>query len=425
VQAIWRILETEGNPKLLELWRVLYEVERNTEGGVAIRCHSRAAVEATRASLSSGDRTEEQEILWMLIEDRVQFLTFKDRIPAGAVQTQVLTGAPPPWLFSVFEGDEAETTVVLCYEMEELTLRRQGKRWAESASGLRRALCQYLGARELSALETPFSDEAPPLVTRVEGRLRITGLKLSEVLDLAATVLDPPDDESTEFSGAGSGTRRCIPVSLDDGRTWWCADEGSGGTPVLTITAAGHENIPVGELRPGDRIVVPAGEGTESVHARLVAACHGNADVRALDLILSQFRMAARSLLEDGTRADAVARVRSAGADAPDQLQNWARGTTIAPREPEDVRAVFVAAQRPCPDLGLIYAVASTLRSLHRTLGRFVSAIAAGRGDGAVDKLREIVGDEADALLDEFIVAKVVSLGEPRFMSSSWAGKVR
>jgi hypothetical protein len=73
----------------------------------------------------------------------------------------------------------------------------------------------------------------------------------------------------------------------------------------------------------------------------------------------------------------------------------------------------------------LIYAVASTLRSLHRTLGRFVSAIAAGRGDGAVDKLREIVGDEADALLDEFIVAKVVSLGEPRFMSSSWAGKVR
>ena len=171
--------------------------------------------------------------------------------------------------------------------------------------------------------------------------------------------------------------------------------------------------------------MVPAGEGTESIHARLVAASRGNDDVRSLDVILSQFRAAAKSLLARGTRREIIDRLRRAGAEHPDQLSAWARGTTIAPREPGDVAAVFQVADKACPDLNLIYAVAGTLRNLHRALGRFIAAIATGRSDNAVDQLRDLVGPVADELLDEFIVARVAKVGRSCRVPSSIAGRIR
>jgi hypothetical protein len=181
----------------------------------------------------------------------------------------------------------------------------------------------------------------------------------------------------------------------------------------------------VRDLRSGDRIIVPAGEGTDSIHARLVAASRSNDDVKALDLILSQFRSAARVVMAGRTRADAIDQVRIAGAKAYGQLPFWASGSTIAPQEPGDVAAVFRAAGKPCPDLGLIYAVANKLRSLGRMLGHFVAAISSGRGEDATGKLRALVGPVADELLDEFVVAVVDRVGEPQTMPGSIAGRVR
>ena len=47
VKHLWRELETD-NPKLRELWRVLERLHREGVESVVIRCHSRAAAEATR-----------------------------------------------------------------------------------------------------------------------------------------------------------------------------------------------------------------------------------------------------------------------------------------------------------------------------------------------------------------------------------------
>jgi hypothetical protein len=258
--------------------------------------------------------------------------------------------------------------------------------------------------------------------------LNVPGLSLADVLDTAAELLDPPerspDPTSTVFTGS---SKSCVPVELRDGRTWWCVNEGDRETPVLTLGAGGHENRPVRDLRAGDRIIVPAGEGTESIHARLVTASrHNNDDVQSLDLILSQFRAAARHVITSShTQHDAAERVRIAGAEAPGQLPAWAKGTTIAPREPGDVAAVFRAAGRASPDLPLIYAVADRLRGLNRTLGRFIAAIAAGRGDDTLGQLRTLVGDAADELLDEFVVAEVASVGASRVVPANVAGRIR
>lgn len=427
VKHLWRQLESE-NPKLLELWRVLERLQRDGVESVVVRCHSRAAAEATRASLSSGARSPEQEALWELTQEKVTVSTSKERFPAGSFDAQILTGAPPPWMLSTLVGIEAAETHVLVYEAEEAILRRQAQRWADACESWQRAACRTFGAPVPPPVTSPVPGPGAAAAPTALRALNLPGLSLTDVLDAAAELLDPPerrpDHASTAFTGS---SRSCVPVELRDGRTWWCANEGDRETPVLTLGAGGHENRPVRDLRPGDRIVVPAGEGTESIHARLVTASRrSNDDVQSLDLILSQFRAAARYVIATSrTQQAAAERVRAAGADAPGQLTAWAKGTTIAPREPGDVAAVFKAAGRPCPDLQLIYAVANRLRGLNQTLGRFVAAIAAGRGDATLGQLRTLVGDAADELLDEFVVAEVANVGTARNVPANVAGRIR
>jgi fermentation-respiration switch protein FrsA (DUF1100 family) len=421
VATLWQALEAD-TPKLKSLWSVLDSMDRETEGRILIRAHSRAAAIATQTSLSSGDRTPIQVEVWDRISGRVEFSTFKDRFPACAFEAQILTGAPPPWLLSLLLGIEAEVTHVLLYEAEEASLRRQAEAWASTLTGWQKAACRTLGA----ALETPLPEQSPLELDRSRSRLELPGLSLAEVLDAAAQAMDPEEEgASVSLLAAGSSSKRCIPITLVDGRTWWCEADDGEGRPVVVVTAGGHENRLAHELRPGDRVIIPAGEGTDSIHARLVALSRGNDDVKSLDLILGQFRAAARSLLDGRSRSDAVDMVRVAGAEAPDQLPYWAKGTTIAPRNPEDVAAVFHAAGRPQPDLGLIYAVAGALRNLNQMLGKFVAAITRGQGDAAVMKLRDVVGDAALELVDEFQLATVQDVAPVQEVLSSLAGKVR
>lgn len=427
VKHLWRELEAD-NPKLQELWRVLERLHRDDMESVVIRCHSRAAAEATRASLASDPRSPEQMELWELIKDKVTVTTSKERFPAGSFDAQILTGAPPPWMLSTLVGIEAAETHVLVYEAEEAILRRQAQRWADGCTAWQQAACRTFGV----PAPAPVTSPVPPPVAAASATalrtLNVPGLSLADVLDAAAELLDPPERPLDPASTAVTGSSRsCVPVELDDGRTWWCVNEGDRETPVLTLGVAGHENRQVRDLRPGDRIIVPAGEGTESIHARLVTASRtNNDDVQSLDLILSQFRAAARYVMTgSATQQDAADRVRVEGAEAFGQLPAWAKGTTIAPREPGDVAAVFKAAGRPCPDLLLVYAVADRLRGLNRTLGRFISAIATGRGADPLDQLRAVVGEAADEILDEFVVAEVVSVGPAKDVSANVAGRIR
>lgn len=426
-RTIWRRLE-ETNPKLLVLWQVLDDLAREGgDGVIAIRCHSRAAAAATLASLSSGERTERQVELWDQLHDRVRTCRMKDRFAAGELEAQVLTCPPPPWLFSLVTGIEADKTIVIGYEAELRALSRSGRRWAEDAGRANDRTARSLGAESPEAPRSPVPDLAPA-VGGDTSAFELPGLSLAQVLDAAATALE--EDRSPHLPSRstllpGEIGRRCAPVRLDDGRTWWCPDE-EGAPPVVVIGVDGRpNNIPLSELRAGDHILVPAGEGAESIHARLLAATRTNAEVQALDLILKQFRVAAKAVLDRAdTREEAYTAVERAGATAPRQLAAWASGKTIAPRDPGDVEAVFRVAGRVCPDLGLIYSVADALRSLSRSLKGFIAAAAGGRTAEAVEHLRGLVGPAAEELLDEFVVVVVTEIGATRAVPSAIAGRL-
>jgi hypothetical protein len=427
VRSMWEVLE-RSNPKVNGLWSVLDRESRARPGRILIRCHSRAAAEATRLTLSSGPRSDDQIALWSVISDRVTVARFTERFPAGHFATQILTGAPPPWHFSTLTGIEADATIVIVYRAELDRLEHQSDRWAYIAEQRRQAACKALGATRPAPVAGPVRhDTTSASAGSMTADLSTFTLSLAEILDRAGSLIDAPERPASDATTATiGGSRECVPVRLTDGRTWWVINEGQLQTPVLTVTAGGHATVMVGQLNPGDSVVVPAGDGTESVHARLLAASRSNTEVASLDMILSQFRLAARHVLRSvETYQKAVDLVIANGGLHAPQLRAWADGSTIAPREPGDVAAVFAAARRPSPNLNVLYSVATALRDLSRRLGQFVAAIAGGTNRDAVDKLRALVGDFADELVDEFVIAQVESVGHPTAIAAHLAGRLR
>ncbi|MFB7722899.1 hypothetical protein [Nocardia sp. NPDC056100] len=430
VETLWRNLD-ETNPKLDLLWELLARAERADCGRILVRCHSTAAAVATAQSLRSETRTNAQIALWARISARVEIDTFTKRYPPRHAGIQILTGNPPPRHFSLLFSGEADENWLLAYDVEDIILRHQLRRWHDTTDVWRRNMYRVLGAAE------PSSVAGPVLATEIHHtppdlpELHLPQLSILDVLNSGDTVIDLSSivgEASSDWHDLET-TSNCVPILLDNGQTWWVPNEndqyGELATPVLVVTGS-HRHLPLRDIRPGDAIVVPAGDGTDSAHARLVALSHTNDDVASLDAILGQFRRAARSVLETHTTQRlAIAAVRDAGAQAAGELKMWASGHTIAPRVPGDITAVFRAAQQPAPDLLLLQRVAGRLRSLHRSLGYFVKVLASGHAEDALEKLRRLVGDGADELVDEFLVVTVISVGNATDVPTRLAGLIQ
>lgn len=429
VETLWRQLD-ECNPKLSLLWDMLDRADRSGVGPILIRCHSKAAAAAMKDSLTHEARTDAQIAVWERVGARIEVTTFSMRYPPGYADLQILTGNPPPWHSSLLFSGEVSATWILAYDAEHAALRRQLRRWQDNIDARRRNTFRTLGAAQPAPVASPISDAEAATALGDPPQLRLPGLSILDVLDRASTAMDTPSIIGGAPGGwQSSGTLcSCVPVKLDDGRTWWVRNEEDGDlvTPVLVVTVSGPKYLPLREVSPGALVIVPAGEGTDSVHARLVAVSHTNDEVASLDAMLEQFRSAARTVLRaNRTQREAIAAVRAAGGRAAGQLSYWASGRTIAPQSPDDIAAVFRAAQQPIPDLGLLHSVAGTLRDLHRSLGRFVKALAFGRADDAVERLRRLIGDSAEELLDEFVTATVSGVGSPTQVPANLAGRLR
>ncbi|MFE3102884.1 DISARM anti-phage system protein DrmE domain-containing protein [Nocardia tengchongensis] len=429
VDSLWRHLE-ESTPKLDLLWELLARAEHATCGRILIRCHSNAAAVATAQSLGSENRTSAQIALWMRISARVEIDTFAKRHPPRHAGIQILTGNPPARHFSLLFSGEADENWLLAYDVEDAILRHQLRHWHDTTDAWRQSTFRALGASEPATVAGPLVTTELHSTAPEPPELHLPQLSILDVLDSADRSIDLSSILGTASNDwFGPETTSCVPILLDNGRTWWVRTEndhdGDLATPILVVTG-NHRYLPLRDIRPGDAVVVPAGDGTDSVHARLITLSHTNDDVAALDAILGQFRRAARQVLEThSTLQAAIAAVRNAGAQAPGELKMWASGRTIAPRVPQDIAAVFLTAQQSSPDLWLLHSVAGRLRTLHRSLGHFVKALASGHAGAAVNKLRSLVGDGADELLEEFLVATVISVGAPTDVPAGFSGRIQ
>jgi hypothetical protein len=161
--------------------------------------------------------------------------------------------------------------------------------WQDSIDASRRTTFRALGAAEPAPVAGPISDaEAGPAFSDPP-ELRLPGVSILDVLNRASIAMDSPSIGAARGGWHSSGTTRsCVPVKLDDGRTWWVFNEedrdGDLATPVLVVTAAGQKYLPLRVVSPRDMIIAAAGDGTDSVHAPCGAGRRGGlALVRSID----------------------------------------------------------------------------------------------------------------------------------------------
>jgi hypothetical protein len=424
-RSLWSVLE-QRQPKLDRLWMLLERMGRDEEDTpIVIRCPSRAGATALYATLTHPRRTEAQVLTWEAICHRVVLARFADRLPWSGNTTEILSGSPPPGSFSLMVGGEATTIHVLVYRPEARGLVRLAEQWASQTQEWReeaaRRLGYDVGGRTECPVPAPASPGGRPMID--PERFAIPSLSLGEILDRAMEGIDEREVETASGRLISVGAQRTLtPVRLYGGSTWWAPNPEQ---LVLMLTAGGQQNIAVKDLRRGDEIIVPTGDGNESVHARTIGACHRTADVAALDALLGQFREAARRVRSSArTQREAEELVRSRGAVAAGELMHWASGQTIAPHRPTDVAAVFEAAGIPCPDLRVLYEIANTLRDLHRTVGRLVSALRSRRDERAMAELRRMLGDVAEELVEEFAVHRVEAVAEAINAPAYLAGRI-
>lgn len=418
-RALWNHL-SKRQPKLEALWRTLETVARTSEAPITIRCASRASAVAVRQTIEN-DTNPARADLWNRIRSRSSIIRFDDRLPWSSVGTQILACAPrPDWLPSLLSGEHTDLQI-LAYRAELGGLRRLLETWELDVNAWRTALWEHLESipMQLSALHLDIPESATP--SGPSSPLMLPDVDLMAILDSPHAAPTSDENKSASWRTFGGQTVLCTPVQLADGKTWWAPADGAD-TQILRVTVAGNHYCSLRDLHPGDQIVIPTGDTRESIHGRMVAAIHRNADVASLDALLKQFRSCAASLIREHGKTAAIEAVRRFGAEAPAQLAMWASGETIAPANVGDVTAVFAAANRACPDLNVLYDVANTLRSLHRSLGRMVSALYGERE--AVDALQKQFGDLVYELLDEFQVAEILSVGEPMEVTRYSAGRV-
>jgi len=217
---------------------------------------------------------------------------------------------------------------------------------------------------------------------------------------------------------AGESIDLCSLV-LDDQTIWWLSEDDAIGTLIQER----YRHRLVSDLRPGDLIVVPRGEGREELFSRLVEAMHTSGDVKDLDFMLARFRKACATLYRSsGNNWAAVGRqMKAAKASAWFQTQAWAEGETIAPDDPSDVKVVAKLAGDDQLLLGWrgVSAVAKEVRGLHVRLGRIVSKALseAVEGEGPnLAKVRSALSDDVVEILDEFVIRRIVHIGalEPK-----------
>ncbi|HDH26345.1 MAG TPA: hypothetical protein ENH00_09155 [Actinobacteria bacterium] len=400
---------SEKNPKQHALLDALDLVRRRQPASkLVIRAPNRVAATLMREEL------EEHGAL----DGRMEVNTWSSRSRWRAAATEIWPGLPPWAHRSLLSTAETTDVVLVGYpgELQVLSALLDG-----SADQRKKALTS-------SAIRfgfiAPDSEPAPRIYesSQLESRQPdpsdiSVDVDYGRIAARALSVIDDIGEErSVPMRSRGSEEIvSLVPIRLDGKSIWWVSLDDAVGT---LIHDAYHHRL-VRELRPGDLVVVPRGEGRTELFSRLVAAFHTSADVNDLDFLLARFRLACWKLRNQSSNWRQVQkRLERNNASAITQARSWANGSTIAPADPEDVQLVarLVGDTYLAKSWAGVASVAKEVRTLHRKLGRIVNGALSEAIDGFgphMKKVQDLLGESGVEILDEFAVHRVVAIGQP------------
>ncbi len=407
------------NPKRLEMVDAVETQRRRTPTAkIRIRVPNRVAARVLT------DELKQRGVL----DSRMQVSAWSERRPWLDADCEIWCGVPPWHHRSMLYSAEATDKEVIAYRGEWIALRGASEGAATRLN------------EESAAAAAWFTIDPPPSVVSPVPSLPdfshalapsppvSLDIDFDRVVSAASEALaDIGEADESQSASLSDETKELRPLGIGDGLVWWLATEDAVGTLVHDH----YRHRLVTDLRVGDLVVVPRGEGREELFTRLVQALHSSADVTDLDRMLARFRKACSDLyLHCGQNwAEANRRLKKSGAQATSQIRQWASGETIAPHHAGDVRVVArLVGDRELEDRWKsVDAVAREIRSLHMRLGRVISSALqeALEGEGpSLETVRSFLDIEGLEILDEFAVHRILSIGEPRPVAASAHGSV-
>lgn len=413
------------NPKFMALLSSLDMARRNLpDHRIVVRVASHAAAAALVDDLLPWDVPG-------LGDGAVQVMPWTQRLEWTEQPTlEILPGVPPAFRRPALWSAEATERIVIAYGWEERLLGRvlDGEAARLHASLERTFVRLDLGnppavafppVERFDTVDRQASDTAPPVIV-------VELDALTADLDTLARLFEDGEDPAPDRSSQG-GTARAVPLYLTGGEVWWTAPDGT----AEVLAGNGYLRRSLGDLAPGDRLIVPRGTGREGLFARLVEAKYREANVIDLGVLIGRWRRACRALLDkcDNDPAEAKTALRKAGCQTVTQLDAWASGTTIAPQDGEDVHCVAQAAGDEWLERNWVRvaAAATQLRGLHIKLGRHIGGAMSEVANGTGPNLRalaEILGADAADVLDEFDVACLQHVGDATHVPAHLVGTV-
>lgn len=408
---------------------------------IVVRTRSRSGAAALQYELASTSADLKDRLGDGNRGSNLVIAPYADRLPWATVSTVELhLGVPAPWRRGALMSAEANEHILAVDRDERrwliTTLAKLNSGWVTVLGDAADQLClSQLPTSHLALAGTVFG----PLRIDTRGdtlpdaEIAIPSIDLSRIFDefsdaVTKVAASDGDDDRGSTVSVGGRLASSRPVILEPGDTMcWLPSDGH----VEVLVGAHYSSTPVSALTVGQSLVIPRGETREELYSRLLQAAHQDSDVLAVTTLLQRFRSAMRRLHNKHGSWEMVAReLRGRGScvRTGQTCQNWATGAVIAPDDTLDIRRVGWLAQ----DDGLLLnhawerigAIASELRTLHRGLGRVLSAAigesAAGHRGENLRRLSELCGGiDPTEILEEFEIRQIRALGTATTVPSS------
>lgn len=416
---------SQDNPKLVALadtlgWlRTSFPARR-----VIIRVPSQAIGHAMQQDLALFDQQVSHD------GAPVQWAVESERLPwANGPVVELYPGAIAPWQLSRWASAESSLRLHLTYDHELARLHSLLATYMDDAVGASVAgLCALGIASDRHLAQTT--------VTLPEKRRLHFGEAGSDVAEVSLTLNSSLLWDDLE-AGLGPDLRdaaspdltvELVPLVLEPGTDcWWVRRDAS----IEVIAGAALRLKTIATLSPGDRLLVPRGEGREALFSRLVKASRTSEDMSALEVFLSRWRKGCHSLyLQQETWEDCERVMRQQGSQVGAQaIRSWENGTVIGPDDPLDIRRVGQLIQDAFlrAEWKRVGAVMAEVRGFHVRLGHLISGayseLTSGRGPN-LTRICEILHIDAVEFLEEFEVRVFRKAGNPASRPASFIGRL-